>query len=48
MTNKEIKEEVRAIQKAGEEICKSKKSARKFILSLGMYTKSGKLKKRYE
>ena len=48
MTNREAKEEVKAIKKAGTEICKSKKLARKFLLSLGMYTKSGKLKKRFK
>ncbi len=48
MTNKEIKEEIEIIKKKGAEICKSKKSARKFLFSLGMYTKSGKLKKRFK
>ena len=43
----EIKKEVKAIQKAGREINKSKKTARAFLLKHGFITKDNKLSPQY-
>ena len=43
----EVKSEVRAIKKAGNEINKSPKSARAFLLKNGFITKGNKLGRHY-
>jgi hypothetical protein len=46
-TAKEVQKEVRAIKKAGREICKTPESAREFLHKHGFITKDNKLTKTY-
>jgi len=43
----EVQKEVEAIRKFGKEICKSKKTARAFLLKHGFITKDNKLSPQY-
>jgi len=47
MTEKEIKKYIKEFEKYSKKICSSKKSARKFLIDCGIYTKEGKLTKEY-
>ncbi len=46
-TQKEVRKDIQAMQKASKEILKSKASARAYLVENGFITKSGKLTKRY-
>jgi len=42
-----VKREIKTLKKAAKKVCGSPESAKKFLMSLGMYTKGGKLKKKF-
>jgi len=47
MTEKQVQEEIDAIQKAGAKIRRRKGGARAFLIKHGFITKDGKLTKQY-
>lgn len=47
MTKKELRKAVKAIKKLKKKVCKTKKSARAFLVKVGISTKKGKLRKPY-
>lgn len=48
MTKKEIKEQSEAMKKSVKKATYSKELAKKFLIGIGVYTKSGNLKKRFQ
>ncbi len=48
MTTKEIREQVAAIKKCTRKVVASKSTAQKFLVSTGVYTKKGNLKKQFK
>lgn len=47
MNEKEIDKTVEVMKRYTRKVCKSKKSARKFLVDAGIYTADGKLAKNY-
>ena len=47
MTTKEIKKTVDNMKKLTKKVCTTKTEARKFLVSVGIYTKQGQLAKAY-
>jgi len=45
--SKQMKRELRQMREAFKEIASSPESARRFLISTGMYTRSGKLKPQF-
>lgn len=48
MTKKELRDTLRAIKNFGERKALTPKSAKAFLISTGVYTKKGNLKKAYK
>ena len=48
MTTKAIKEQAKSIKEYTKKVTASKKSAKKFLASTGLYTEKGNLKKRFK